>query len=292
MYVTPFEHNAVTRPLHQLEKTLDATITVLSFREDTLTADLEGIAQQFDAEKPDLVVMTHASNVIGTIAPVLEIATIAKKYGAITVIDMSQTAGLVPIDLATNLIDYAVFAGHKALMGPFGVGGFACLDSASLKPVLFGGNGINSLEQDMPDDIVAMSEVGSQNTYAIAGLYASTKWIIEKGIDTLQSQEQANRDQLLRLLDGYPNIRIIGNADGGAYTGVVSAVFDRYSPDEIEMVLNKCHVAVRSGLHCSPYAHRFLGTLPAGTVRFSVSPLTTENEFLTLDNALRLIEES
>lgn len=292
VYVSPFEHNAVTRPLHHRRESDEVNLIELAFSKETLVPDLGLIEQQFIAKRPKLVVMTHASNVCGVVIPVLDIARIAKKFDAAVVIDMSQTAGLIPLDLSAQLVDFAVFAGHKTLYAPFGIGGFLCWENAILSPVLFGGNGINSIQQDMPRNIVQMCEVGSQNTYAIAGLHASTSWLLNKGVSQIFAEEEIKRNNLLEVLREFPMITTIGSEAEGNQIGVVSALFDRFSPDEIEMLLSKMQVAVRAGLHCAPFAHRFLGTLPAGTVRFSVSSLSQKEDFQGLRLALKYIQDN
>ena len=291
VYCTPFEHNAVTRPLFHLAETTGIKIEVLPFDAETFMPRYEEIEEAFAAQPPRLVVMTHASNVCGAVVPVETVARMAKTYSATTVIDMSQTAGLLPLQLSSDLFDFAVFAGHKTLYGPFGIGGFICKRGAKLRPVFFGGNGINSVEQRLPENIVQMEEIGSQNTYAIAGLKASTDWLLEQGLEAIRKIEMENRDRLLECLRAAESCSLIGEGMECERIGVVSALFDGYSPDEGEMVLGRCGVAVRSGIQCAPYAHRFLGTLPAGTIRFSVSALTGDPEFDALERALDAIAE-
>ena len=291
VYCTPFEHNAVTRPLFHLAETTGIRIEILPFDDETFVPRYEEIEEAFAALPPRLVVMTHASNVCGAVVPVETVARMAKAYGATTVIDMSQTAGLLPLQLSSDLFDFAVFAGHKTLYGPFGIGGFICKRGAELRPVFFGGNGINSVEQRLPENIVQMEEIGSQNTYAIAGLKASTDWLLEQGLEAIRKIEMENRDRLLECLRAAGFCSLIGEGMECERIGVVSALFDGYSPDEGEMVLGRCGVAVRSGIQCAPYAHRFLGTLPAGTIRFSVSALTGDPEFDALERALDVIDE-
>lgn len=291
VYCTPFEHNAVTRPLFHLVETTGIRIEILPFDDETFVPRYEEIEEAFAAQPPRLVVMTHASNVCGAVVPVETVARMAKAYGATTVIDMSQTAGLLPLQLSSDLFDFAVFAGHKTLYGPFGIGGFICKRGAKLRPVFFGGNGINSVEQRLPENIVQMEEIGSQNTYAIAGLKASTDWLLEQGLEAIRKIEMENRDRLLECLRTAGFCSLIGEGMECERIGVVSALFDGYSPDEGEMVLGRCGVAVRSGIQCAPYAHRFLGTLPAGTIRFSVSALTGDPEFDALERALDAIAE-
>lgn len=291
VYCTPFEHNAVTRPLFHLAETTGIKIEVLPFDAETFMPRYEEIEEAFAAQPPRLVVMTHASNVCGAVVPVETVARMAKTYNATTVIDMSQTAGLLPLQLSSDLFDFAVFAGHKTLYGPFGIGGFFCKRGAKLSPVFFGGNGINSVEQRLPENIVQMEEIGSQNTYAIAGLKASTDWLLKQGLEAIRKIEMENRDRLLECLRAAGFCSLVGESMECERIGVVSALFDGYSPDEGEMVLGRCGVAVRSGIQCAPYAHRFLGTLPAGTIRFSVSALTGDPEFDALERALDVINE-
>ena len=291
VYCTPFEHNAVTRPLFHLAETTGIKIEVLPFDDETFMPRYEEIEEAFAAQPPRLVVMTHASNVCGAVVPVETVARMAKTYSATTVIDMSQTAGLLPLQLSSDLFDFAVFAGHKTLYGPFGIGGFFCKRGAKLSPVFFGGNGINSVEQRLPENIVQMEEIGSQNTYAIAGLKASTDWLLKQGLEAIRKIEMENRDRLLKCLRAAGFCSLVGESMECERIGVVSALFDGYSPDEGEMVLGRCGVAVRSGIQCAPYAHRFLGTLPAGTIRFSVSALTGDPEFDALERALDVINE-
>lgn len=291
VYCTPFEHNAVTRPLFHLAETTGIKIEVLPFDAETFMPRYEEIEEAFVSQPPRLVVMTHASNVCGAVVSVETVARMAKAYSATTVIDMSQTAGLLSLQLSSDLFDFAVFAGHKTLYGPFGIGGFFCKRGAKLRPVFFGGNGINSVEQRLPENIVQMEEIGSQNTYAIAGLKASTDWLLEQGLETIRKIEMENRDRLLEYLRAAGFCSLVGENMECERIGVVSALFDGYSPDEGEMVLGRCGVAVRSGIQCAPYAHRFLGTLSAGTIRFSVSALTGEPEFDALERALDVIDE-
>lgn len=137
VYCTPFEHNAVTRPLFHLVETTGIRIEILPFDDETFVPRYEEIEEAFAAQPPRLVVMTHASNVCGAVVPVETVARMAKAYGATTVIDMSQTAGLLPLQLSSDLFDFAVFAGHKTLYGPFGIGGFICKRGAKLRPVFF-----------------------------------------------------------------------------------------------------------------------------------------------------------
>lgn len=289
VYISPFEHNAVTRTLHYLQKSKSFEIKQLDVDKNNLTYNLDSIKTQFELHKPYCVIISHASNVCGAIAPIEEIFTIAKKYNAITITDMCQTAGLVDTNLSSDIYDYAIFEGHKTLYGPMGVGGFVAKPSLNIPPFIYGGTGVESANQDMPDEIPVKYEAGSHNILAISGLNASLKWIDSIGIDAISDRESEHRKKLLEILEGYDNIRVIAPSDG---VGVVSCVFDGYSSDNIGQVLSNCNIAVRTGLHCAPEAHKFLGTFPAGTVRFSVGYFNLDKDFSKLREALDYIEEN
>lgn len=290
VYISPFEHNAVTRTLHALEERLAITVSLLPF--DLHTGyDLEATRSAFNNRKPDVLIISHASNVCGLIAPIDALTTLAKEYNCVTVLDIAQTAGLVPLNIGSNNIDYAVFAGHKTLYGPIGIGGFVKKPETNPVPILFGGTGVESALQDMPHDTPARYEMGSQNIQAIAGFHAALAWFLDHS-DVIRSTEEANHKRLLSILQAHSNINIVGPKDRTSCIGVVSCLFDDYSSDNIGDVLDRLGIAVRTGLHCAPIAHKTLGTFPAGTVRFSVSFFTTENDFQTLEAALEYIEEN
>jgi cysteine desulfurase family protein len=290
VYITPFEHNAVTRVLHHFEKSKKIQVIQLQVADD-FSFDFNKITKQFEINAPDIVIASHASNVIGLVAPVLGLFKLAKIYHAITIVDMAQTAGLVSLDVGNELIDFAVFAGHKTLYGPFGVGGFAKKTDFNLRPILFGGTGVESANQDMPESTPSRYEPGSQNSIAIAGLYASLGWFIENE-SSIRIREEINHQRLLALLRLYDFIHIVGPIDRSNCIGVVSCTFDGYSAENIGDVLDEFEIAVRTGLHCAPTAHKFIGTFPAGTIRFSVGYFTSDNDFEQLMKALEYIKEN
>lgn len=289
VYISPFEHNAVTRTLHHLQSKRAFNIVQLSVNKEDYTYDMDLISTQFKKEKPYCVIVSHASNVIGAVAPIKDIFTEAKKYNAITVADMCQTTGLIDTDISSSVFDYVVFAGHKTLYGPLGISGFVSSFPQELPPIIIGGTGIESANQDMPNEIPIKYEAGSHSSYAIAGLNASLKWIKETGIANIYSKERENHSKLISVLQSFDNIKMILPKDS---VGVVSCLFDKYSSDEIGQVLSEHNIAFRSGLHCAPYAHRFIGTFPAGTVRFSVSYFNDENDFAELESTLEFIHDN
>ena len=291
IYISPFEHNAVTRTLHHFEDEGKVTIIQLSVTKE-LAYDLEKIRYQFDAVSPDFVIVSHASNVIGLVAPVEEIFSLAKKHKAITLIDMAQTAGLIDCNVGLDCFDFAVFAGHKTLYGPTGISGFAMEPSVKLPAVIFGGTGFESANQNMPEGLPEKYEMGTLNIAGVAGLNAALKWIREISLGELWNKEEANRKRLLDVLEKYDFIKTVGNVAGSCYVGIVSCLIDGISSDSAGSIFDQHGISVRTGLQCAPLAHQFIGTYPVGTIRFSVSYFTSDEDFEQLQEALDYIEEN
>ena len=291
IYISPFEHNAVTRTLHHYKKRGQIKVEELTV-DQKLNYDIQRIRFQFETTPPDFVIVSHASNVIGLVAPVEEVFSLAKEFHAITLLDMAQTAGLVDLDIGKEIIDFAVFAGHKTLLGPTGISGFVMKPGIELEPVFFGGTGFDSANQDMPTSLPERFEFGTMNTVGIAGLNASVKWILQQGVDALAAAEAENRNKLLTLLKEYDYVSIIGDIDGRDYVGIVSCVIDDISSDIAGQLFSERNIAVRTGLHCAPNAHKFLKTFPAGTIRFSVNSFTPDEDFVVLREALEDINDN
>ena len=286
VYISPFEHNAVTRTLYHLSKKTEFNLITLSIK-DSYVFDLTEIQKQFADNKPYLLVVSHVSNVFGCVAPVTEIFSIAKKYDAITVLDMCQSAGLFDLQISSDIFDYVVFAGHKTLYGPLGISGFISAFPQKLDPLIFGGTGVHSASQEMPDDLVQY-EAGSHSSTLASGFEAALLWIRQIGIEHIFQKEQENRQRLIEILNKKDNITIYAPLKG---TGIISCIFDGYSPNEIGQILGE-KIACRTGLQCAPFAHDFIGTFPAGTVRFSVGYFNTQEDFLQLDEMLTYIEDN
>ena len=291
IYISPFEHNAVTRTLHNFEKQGTIAVRQLEVKQ-SLAYDIERIRYQFDAVKPDMLIVSHASNVLGLVAPVEELCSLAKEYEAYTLIDMSQTAGLVDLQVGLNTIDFAVFAGHKTLYGPTGIAGFVMKPDIEMPAVIFGGTGFESANQDMPQSLPERYEMGTGNIVGIAGLNAALKWLAEEGLDNIWKKEEEHRKRLLDILQGYDFLRVVGNNTQQRFVGIVSCVMDGISSDSAGGIFDRYGIAVRTGLQCAPLAHKFLGTYPAGTIRFSVGYFTSDDDFEALEMALVEIEEN
>ncbi len=291
IYISPFEHNAVTRTLHSYSESGQINVHKLAVTDD-MVYDIQRIRYQFESEKPDLVIISHASNVFGLIAPIEDIFKLSKQFNAYTVADMAQTAGLVDCNVGSSVFDFAIFAGHKTLYGPTGISGFIMKPEIDLPSVIYGGTGYESANQDMPRSLPERFEMGTMNISGIAGLNAALKWIDEISISNLREKETRNRLRLLEILDNYWFIKVIGNYPQNNYVGIVSCVIDGISSDSAGQIFDKAGIAVRTGLQCAPLAHEFMKTYPAGTIRFSVSYFTTEQDFQELIQALDYIEEN
>lgn len=282
IYVSPFEHNAVTRVLHHFEKQEKIVVRQLTVGEN-LRYDMERIRYQFEEEKPDFVIVSHASNSFGVVALLEDIFALAKKYGARTLADMSQTAGLIDTNVGLETFDYAVFAGHKTLYGPTGISGFVMNPEADFPAVLFGGTGFESANQDMPESLPQKYEAGTLNIAGVAGLYAAIKWINETGLGIIWEKEQEHRAKLMEILSGYDFIHVVGADKDVPYVGIVSCLIDGISSDSAGNIFDEQGISVRTGLECAPLAHQFMNTYPAGTIRFSVSYFTSDKDFKELN---------
>lgn len=291
IYISPFEHNAVTRTLHHFEKEGKVSVRQLTVTNE-LEYDLEKIRYQFDAMKPEFVIISHASNTIGLIAPVEDIFSLAKKYGAVTLVDMAQTAGLVDCNVGLDIFDFAVFAGHKTLYGPTGISGFVMEPSIKFPSVIFGGTGYESANQNMPESIPERYEMGTLNIAGVAGLNAALGWIQETSVTKIFNREQEKRKILLDLFEQYEFIKIVGNHTDRKCVGIVSCLMEDISSDSAGSIFDELGIAVRTGLHCAPLAHQFINTYPVGTIRFSVSYFTSNKDFGKLIEALDYIEEN
>ena len=289
VYITPFEHNAVTRVLYAYKDRIN--VQVLAVNSDC-SFDMERIGYQFADCKPDMVIMSHASNVIGLITPVAEVFSLAKTYHAVTVVDMAQTAGLVDLDITQAKCDFAVFAGHKTLYGPTGVSGFLLNPAVDLPTVLYGGTGVDSANQDMPVDLPARYEMGTPNMMAIAGLHAALNWLISNGIEYYNKNDLNNRKRLLTLLKNYDFIHVIGISEKNIYIGIVSFVIDGISSDSIIPFFSRMNIEVRTGLQCAPLAHKYLNTYPAGTIRISLGLFNNDDDFDKLKIAIDYIRDN
>lgn len=285
IYVSPYEHNAVARTVYQLSVNSGASVKMLPLTKD-LQIDLEKAKYQFSITSPSAVILNALSNVTGYILPVAEIFLMAKEYGAITVLDAAQAAGLIDLDMPALNADVLCFAGHKTLMGPFGIGGFLIKHGITLKKVLTGGTGSASLTLDMPEEAPGRYEASSTNVVAIAGLNASLK---DLDINEHRKTLRELTEYLLEALNGIPSVNLMGTFDTDKTLGIVSFVVEGYQSDEVGIILDdEYDIAVRTGYHCAPYIHDYLGDKPYhGTIRIGIGQFNTKEDIDALISAIK-----
>ncbi len=243
-----------------------------------------------------LVVLNHASNVMGTILPVAPVAELAHRAGALLLVDVAQTAGAVPIDMQALGIDLLAFTGHKALLGPPGTGGLVIgerVDTAEMAPLLRGGTGSRSEFEIQPEDCPDKFESGTPNGVGIAGLGAGIRYVLRHGVAAIREHEVALARVLAEGLAAIPGVTVYGPADPAQRTATVSFTVAGRRVSEIGLRLDEEHgVLCRVGLHCAPAAHRTIGTFPEGTVRFAAGFSTTLDEVQQAVAAVARIVES
>jgi cysteine desulfurase / selenocysteine lyase len=285
---TGVEHNAVMRPLRALEKA-GVRLSIAACGPDG--ALVPAAMQHALSSGARLAVVNHASNVTGTLAPLTEIAEIARRQGTLLLVDAAQTAGVIPIQMSALGIDFLAFTGHKGLLGPPGTGGVVLgdrVDAALLHPILRGGTGSRSESEEQPEDLPDKFECGTPNGAGIAGLGAGIRWVRSRGVEAIRAHEVALTRQLVEGLLAIPDVTVYGPADATQRTAVVSFTIRNRRVSEIGLRLDEEYgILTRVGLHCAPAAHRTLGTFPEGTVRLAPGALTNRED---MDATLCAIE--
>lgn len=280
------EHNSVSRPLRKLEQDGVITLTRVASRDGYL--DPEEIRAAIAPGLTRLVAITHASNVLGTVQPIEAIAPIVREAGALFLVDAAQSAGLVPIDLRATPIDYLAFPGHKALYGPTGTGALYVGPRANPRPWREGGTGGDSSSETMPQELPFLLEGGTPNVLGVAGLTAGVRWVAERGVDAAREHEVALLQRVVDWVEANEGWRHAGRWEPATHVGALSLIVpDGLTPQEIGAILDSSFdIALRPGLHCSPYAHKALGTFPDGTLRVSPGPFTAEADIAAFLAAL------
>jgi cysteine desulfurase/selenocysteine lyase len=276
------EHNAVMRPLRNLEKRGIRLSIVPCASDGTLDAkDIGGVV----ASDTRLVVMAHASNVVGTLLPVAEVAAIVHRAGALLLVDVAQTAGIIPIDMTAMGIDLLAFTGHKEMQGPPGIGGLVIadhIDIAQIDPLICGGTGSRSESEEQPDDLPDKFESGTANLAGIAGLGAGLRWLKDSGIEEIRAHLKTLSRALIDGLSAFPEVKIYGTLDPARSIAVVSFTVAGRRVSEIGFRLDEEYgVLSRVGLHCAPAAHKTIGSFPEGTVRLAPGVFTTTEDIRT-----------
>lgn len=285
VYVSPYEHNAVARTLNLISKRKGIVIRELPINEETLEIDLDRVRYQFSREQPKCVCVTHVSNVTGYILPIVDLLNEAKKYDAITILDASQSLGLLEVNVKKIKADFIAFAGHKTLYGPLGVAGFIINSGVVLDEFIVGGTGSDSLNLNMPQSIPNKYEAASSNIVAIAGLNAALKWI---NTNDIYEHEKYLTDYLVDKLKGISNIKLYLPDCKHTHISIVSFNINGYKADDLGLVLDQdFDIAVRTGYHCAPYIHKYLkDDYASGTVRVGIGFFNSEKDIDILINAL------
>ena len=276
--VTGLEHNAVMRPLEQMRS--------MGVRYDIARTDRDGNLdldhlRSLIGEATRAVLVTHASNVCGTVVPIEEIGQICREHDLIFAVDTAQTAGTLDIDMEKCGIDFIAFTGHKGLLGPQGIGGFLITErlNKAMTPLLAGGTGSQSDSLLLPENLPDKYESGTMNLPGIVGLHAALSYLEEQGIGRIHDRKMALTGYFLERVSEIPEIRIVGRKDLEHRVAVVSLDFQTVDNAVAAFELEQAAgIMTRVGLHCAPVAHRSLGTFPQGTVRFAFSASNTEEE--------------
>lgn len=272
---TPFEHNSVVRPLHAIEKTRRILPRIIP-GDRSGALDLVRAARMLEGAR--LLVVTGASNVLGTHTPLNDLVALARGAGALVVVDAAQAAGSLPLDVAALGIDALAITGHKALLGPQGVGALWVRAGVDPEPLLRGGTGGDSLDIDMPRALPDRLEAGTLNAPGIIGLGAALGWLLEQDLTAMRAREMALKARLHARLEAIDGVNVLSPPalDG---VPIVTMTAEQLDPAQLAGRLDREHgVLVRPGLHCAPGVHRLLGTEHTGAVRFSLGWASTEDD--------------
>ncbi|MFZ1946869.1 MAG: aminotransferase class V-fold PLP-dependent enzyme [bacterium] len=284
---TNLEHNSVLRPLYHLRHAGLIDLTYVPF-------DGRGYIDPGDVKKAirkdtRLVVMNHASNVIGTVQPVGEVGRICREAGIRFAVDASQTAGTVPIDIEAMCVDLVAFTGHKGLMGPTGIGGSYTGNDVPIRCTKYGGTGVRSAHPFHLEEFPYRLESGTLNVVGVAGLRAGVEWILKEGMETIHKREMDLWTTLRDGLADIDNVTLHGAAGPENHISVLSFNVDGVEAGDVGTMLDVDHnIACRTGLHCAPLVHRQMGTEAIhGTVRLSIGPFNTEEDVNAAIGAVR-----
>ena len=281
---TDCEHNSVLRPLYRLEEGGTAL--------DVVPADQLGRVAYEDLEallRPDTraVVCTHASNLTGNVLDIARIGEMARRRGALLIVDASQTAGALPIDMEAMGIDVLCFTGHKGLMGPQGTGGLCVRPGVEIEPWKVGGSGVHSYDRRQPREYPTRLEAGTLNGHGIAGLSAALDFLQEVGLEAIEAKEHALMDRFYQAVSAMDGVTVYGDFSQARRSAIVALNIRDYDSAAVSDELSETYgIATRPGAHCAPRMHRALGTTDRGAVRFSFSWFNTQEE---VDEAIRAV---
>jgi cysteine desulfurase family protein len=285
---TMLEHNSVLRPLHHMQEEGTIEVTHIPF-------DSKGYIDPDDIRKAirkntRMVVVNHSSNVIGTVQPVGEIGKLCREYGIFLIVDASQSAGIIPIDMKAMCIDVLVFTGHKCLMGPTGIGGSYVMENVPVRYTRYGGTGVRSAQKTHLEEFPYRLECGTLNIVGVAGLNAGVRWVNEQGIKSLHEREIALWDKLRKGLRQIERVTTYCAEDPENQNAVLSFNVNGFESGDVGTLLDvDYNIACRTGLQCAPLVHKGLGTDQIhGTVRLSVGPFNTDEH---IEKAIEAVAE-
>ncbi|MEY2726674.1 MAG: putative cysteine desulfurase [Planctomycetota bacterium] len=289
------EHNSVLRPLHFLLQSRQISLDLLPFDPGTGLIHPEQLRQALTARPARLVVLSHASNVLGRVQPIAELTQVAHQHKALVLLDAAQTVGHWPCSMSRLNVDFLAASAHKGLAGPQGVGFIAFSPNTQnlIEPLVRGGTGSDSLSLEQPQTLPDRFESGTPNLPGIAGLLAATKLALQ----TLPSRHQQlvrQTNQLVHELALIPGIKMLTPHAPHEICGIVSFVIDGFDPADAATILDQaCDIQARAGLHCAPLAHQRLGTASSGgAIRFSPGLHTTDSDITTAISAIQQLSQS
>lgn len=275
---TTVEHNAVTRPLRELQ---NRGVEVVKIAADSMTGIVATAAlkEACLCEPTRLLLLNHCSNVIGSIQSVAGLGRWCKEHGILLMLDGAQSAGSLPIDFEALEVDLFAAPGHKGLLGPQGTGFLYIRREIDLVPLIYGGTGANSHSDLQPQSLPERLEAGTLNLPGLAGLYAALQFLRQTGIEQIRAREIELIRKILTGLEKIESVKLYGPDDVMLRSGAISFNLAGYDPAEVGFILDQQEqISVRVGLHCAPDAHRTIGTFPVGTVRVSPGYFTPEGE--------------
>lgn len=282
---TDLEHNSVLRPLYDLESR--------GLLLDFVRADRRGKVDYRDFERlirkeTRAIVCTHASNLTGNMLELERISGIAHRAGALLVVDASQSAGALPVDMEKQGIDILCFTGHKSMLGPQGTGGLCLRSGVELRPFKRGGTGVHSYLREQPSDYPTRLEAGTLNGHGIAGLLAAVNFIDRMGLEKIEEKESRLLRRFCEAVREIPGVTLYGDFEGRRAAIAALNIRDYSSAEISDCLAQDYGIATRPGAHCAPRMHEALGTEEQGAVRFSFSIFNTEDE---VESAIRAVRE-
>lgn len=286
---TACEHNSVLRPLYLKEKEGTELTIIPADKKGRIRYDL---LESSVKSNTSAIVLTHASNLSGNVTDLAFVSNFAKKHGLLLIVDASQTAGSLPINVVKMGIDILCFTGHKGLFGPQGTGGLYVREGLTLSPLKSGGSGSHSFDRQHPTDMPTALEAGTLNGHGIAGLNAGLDYILSTGVKNIHAKEISLSRRFVNGISDISDLKLYGDIDAPLRTSIISLNIGNMSSASVSDILwEDYEICVRAGAHCAPLMHKTFGTEKQGAVRFSFSCFNTEAEIDTAIQAMHEIAE-